>query len=97
MEEKIKVLADLIAEKLQICTKEVLTAEEAANYLGVSKSYLYKLTMNRRIPHFKPEGKLVYFKREELDAWLCRNRVATNDELEAQAASFLLNKKGGAA
>lgn len=98
MEEKVSELAAAIAARLQICNKEVLTAEEAASYLGISKSYLYKLTMRRAIPHFKPEGKLVYFRRNELEAWLCRNRVATQDELDAQAARYILNnKKGGAA
>ena len=98
MEEKIRELAAAIAAQLEFKNKTMLTAEEAASYLGISKSYLYKLTMRRSIPFYKPEGKLVYFRRDELEAWLCRNRVATQDELDAQAARYILNnKKGGAA
>ena len=41
------------------CTKEVLTSDEAARYMGISKSYLYKLTMKQQIPHFKPMEKCV--------------------------------------
>lgn len=97
MEEKVRELAAAIAAQLEVNNKTMLTAEEAASYLGISKSYLYKLTMRRCIPFYKPEGKLVYFRRDELEVWLCRNRVATQDELDVQVATYILNKKGGAA
>lgn len=54
--------------------KTVLTATEASEYIGVTESYLYKLTSARRIPHYKPTGKLIFFDRCELDDWLHRNR-----------------------
>ena len=63
--------ADLAA----ISTKEIITLNEAAQYLGMSKSYLYKLTSNGAIPHYKPFGKMVYFNRPELEQWLQRNRI----------------------
>ena len=56
-------------------TKEVLTSKEVAQYMGVSKSYLYRLTMTGAIPHYKPTGKLCYFNRREIEAWLQTNRV----------------------
>ena len=37
--------------------KEVLTTAEASAYLGLSESYLYKLTSSKRIPHYKPNGE----------------------------------------
>ena len=76
-----------------ITAKAVLTSDEAARYLGITKSYLYKLTMLRKIPHSKPMGKMVYFDRLELEAWLRSNRVATNDELERKAEAYC--RKGG--
>lgn len=75
-----KELADLITANIINTTKEVLTSEEVAKYMGISKSYLYKLTMNRQIPHYKPTGKLCYFNRHELEEWLQRNRVSTVEE-----------------
>jgi len=57
MSEDLKKVADLITANTIFCTKEVLTSDEAARYMGVSKSYLYKLTMRQQIPHFKPMGK----------------------------------------
>lgn len=64
-----------------IANKKVLTASEAAMYLGWSMSYLYKKTAMKDIPHYCPMGKMLYFDREELEAWLKRNRVSSNDEI----------------
>lgn len=94
MQEELKQVADLITANLIGTQKEVLTSEECARYLGVSKSALYKWTMNRQIPHYKsPTGKLCFFNRAEVEAWMQSTRVATNEELERQAQK--LSKKGG--
>ena len=88
-------LSDLVAEKTIFCTKEVLTSEEVARYMGVSRSYLYKLTMRREIPHYKTRGKICYFNRQEVEQWLQSNRVATDTELNNQANNYCM--KGGKA
>lgn len=94
MQEELKQVADLITANTIFCSKEVLTSDEAARYLGVSKSCLYKWTMTRQIPHYKsPTGKLCFFNRAEIEAWMQSTRVATDAELEAQART--LAKKGG--
>lgn len=95
MAEEIRQVADLITANIINCTKEVLTSDEAARYLGISKSYLYKLTMRQLIPHYKPLGKMCYFNRQELEAWLQNNRVATADEINQQAQAYCM-RKGGA-
>lgn len=69
-------------------TKNVLTFTEACNYCGFSKSYMYRLTSTRQVPHFKPFGKMVYFEREELEKWLLQNRVTTVSESENKAESY---------
>lgn len=53
--------------------KEFLTLAEAAIYLGVSKSYIYKCTSAHSIPFYRPANKLIYFKRAELDLWVSQN------------------------
>ena len=83
-------LSDLVADKTIFCTKEVLTSEEVARYMGVSRSYLYKLTMRREIPHYKPRGKICYFNRQEVEQWLQSNRVATDTELNNQANNYCM-------
>lgn len=94
MAEELKQVADIVTANTIFCTKEVLTSDEAAKYMGVSKSYLYKLTMRQQIPHFKPMGKMCYFNRLELEQWLQSNRVATTTEIKQQAQTFCM-KKGG--
>lgn len=89
-----EVLTELITTKVSL-NKDVLTSDEAASYMGVSKSYLYKLTMGNKIPHYKPMGKMVYFNRQELEQWLQANRVATDEELSQQAQAYCM-RKGGA-
>jgi len=77
--------------------KKVLTFAETANYMGISKSCLYKMTMNRTIPHYKPNGKMIYFELEEVEAYLLSVRIKPQTEIETGASKYVLtsNKKGG--
>lgn len=93
--EEQRQVADLITANTIFCTKEVLTSDEAAKYMGISKSYLYKLTMTGQVPHYKPMGKMCYFNRQELEQWLQSNRVATSDEIGQRAQVYCM-RKGGA-
>jgi excisionase family DNA binding protein len=80
-----------------LTNKAVLTFEEAASYTGLSKSYLYKLTSTAKIPCYKPQGKMIYFDRLELDNWLLRSQ-AIAAEIEVKASTYVtLNKRGGKA
>lgn len=94
MAEELKKVADLITANTLFCTKEVLTSDEAARYMGISKSYLYKLTMRQQIPHYKPMGKMCYFNRIELEQWLQSNRVSTDTEINQQAQAYCMEKGG---
>ena len=80
-------------EELLICTKKVLSFDEAARFLNVSKSHLYKMTSQCKIPHYKPNGKRIYFNTEELEKWLLSNRITTLDEIEQEANHYLLTHK----
>lgn len=85
-----------IANKLDeqnILQKTVLNLSEAAKYLDISESHLYKLTSTRQIPHFCPQGKKLYFRREELDQWLQRNRQSSSDEIDREATNYLIKNK----
>ena len=90
--EDFKKITDAISAKVAVNTKEVLTTDEAASYMGVSKSYLYKLTMEKRIPHYKPMGKMCFFNRKEIEMWLQANRVATDEELSQDAQAYCIKK-----
>jgi excisionase family DNA binding protein len=70
--------------------KEILNVEEAAKYLGLSKSHLYKLTSRRQIPHYCPKGKKLYFKKGDLDQFLLTNRKASMEEIDQAAETYML-------
>ncbi len=93
IEQRIETVEETV-KMAGLATKEVLTFAEAAIFTGLSKSYLYKLTSGQKIPHYKPAGKVVYFNRTELQAWLQQNRVSTTDEIETKAQAFCMQKGG---
>ena len=80
-----------------LSAKNVLSLDDVAVLTGLSKSYLYKLTCTHQIPFYKPNGKQIYFDRGEVESWMKQNRVATQAEIEAQAATYLVTNdmKGG--
>ena len=74
-------------------TKKVLTFEEAANYMGMSKSCLYKMTSQKIVPHYKPNGKLIFFELDELERWLMSVRVKPQCEIEEEASTYVVTGK----
>jgi len=94
-------LSELIAKintlntTLMKVANKPLSLEEAANYLDVSESFMYKATHRNLIPHYQPGGKKIYFKIEDLDEWIFRNRVKSNEELENEAYEFINKQKKG--
>ena len=71
--ERLKSLEDAI-----YTTKEILNMKDVCQYLDISQSLLYKLTCTGEIPHFKPRGKMIFFEKKVLIAWIIRNKV--NDQ-----------------
>ena len=72
---------DRIEELLSSNSTKPMTMEEAARYLNISKSYLYRLTSKSLIPHYKPGGKKIFFQKHELDRYILRNRVKPIEEI----------------
>ena len=70
IEERLKIIEVAVLSK-----KVALNLNEASLYLGMSQSFLYKLTSNNKIPHYKPNGKLIYFNRVELEEWMLKNKT----------------------
>lgn len=86
---------EAVEERLKAETPPPLNLKQAAKWLKISTSYLYKLTCSKKIPYFKPMGKLCYFNKADLDAFIFRNRQGTEKELEAEANNFIEKEKGG--
>lgn len=79
-------------EKQVFHTKNVLSFEEASRFLNLSKSYLYKLTSGNLISALQAAGQDALFRAGELEAWLRRNPVKTQAQIEAEAQQYLLGR-----
>lgn len=55
--------------------KEILTAEEAKDHLGISLSTLYKLVSSKKLEYLKVNNKLLRFHRSSLDKFLTQTPV----------------------
>lgn len=92
MNENLEMRVSALEKQLYIL-KKVFSFEEASRFLNLSKSYLYQLTSKGLIPHYKPQGKMLYFEREELEQWLLHNPVKTKQLLEQEAANRIVINK----
>jgi excisionase family DNA binding protein len=79
LQELKKVIDESLIEK-----KEWLSLDETAVAFNLSESFLYKLTSKRLVPFYKPSGKLIYFKRAEIEQWILGGKVKTMSELERE-------------
>ena len=93
MEEKILLELDAIKRYTMLAAKNVLDLDDVALLTGLSKSHLYKLTCTHQIPYYKPKGKLVYFDRGEIEAWMKQNRVTPHVEAEQRAINYVVRKE----
>jgi hypothetical protein len=78
-----------IMENLLRDAKQVLTLEEAALFMGISKSSLYKMTHKHELPFFRPNGKIIYFEKSELLNWMRQNRSMSEAETKAAATKHM--------
>ncbi len=76
-------------ESLTQQTHEVLSFEQAVQFLNISSSQLYKMTCKRIIPFSKPAGKRIYFDRRHLVQWMLGRYKKTSKELQSQALEHL--------
>ena len=65
--------------------KEVLNLDEAAKFMGISRSTLYKMTHEQTIPFYKPNGKMVFFEKADLLTWIRQNRYSSKAEISEEA------------
>lgn len=88
--EELNELIKGVSSAVTLCHKEVLSFEEALRYTGMKKGALYKLTSERMIAHSKPNGKMIYFRRSDLDEWMMSNPMATETDLNTAALTYCM-------
>ena len=88
-ERKIAELQERVNRLENLCyaAKEVLNLEEAASFLGIAKSTLYKMTHLNQLPYFKPAGKLIFFEKQKLIDWVRGAKSKSVDEIKEEAAA----------
>lgn len=72
--------------------KQILTVEDLINYTGFSRSYIYKLVHKNVISYYKPNGKTLFFQKNEIDEWLLQNKSNSISQLEQKAINYTNSK-----
>ena len=93
MEQTIIEKLDAIERNTLLASKNVLTIDDVALLTGISKSTLYKMTCKKQLPHYKPNSKLLFFDRTEIEEWAKQNRVNTWAEAEQKALAYTVANK----
>ena len=95
MEENKKV-EDLLKDikSLLASNKKILKVEDLAQYTGLSKSKIYKLTHLKLIPTGNnPNIRQKFFDKEKIDAWLLGEPNLSDEFLEHQYNQSLLKNR----
>ncbi len=93
LKEEQEEILTLLFKKAQVHHKHILSISEAAEFLGLSMSYMYKLTHWNKLPYYKPSGKIIYFKKTDLEEWMLQNRSKTQVEIESIVNEELKNSR----
>jgi excisionase family DNA binding protein len=83
--ERLNNIEQLLAQQ----TDKLMSFREACEYADLSASQMYKYTHRGEIPHYKPNGKKLYFSKSDLDVWLKRNRIKTKSEIDQEAINHI--------
>ena len=78
-------------EKKMYMLKEYLSIPEAAVYLNLSVSLVYKLSSKHEKPVYKPNGKIIFIRRDDLNRWISKNKVLSQQEIEEFAEAHTQN------
>lgn len=79
--------------RLLSLSKEVLTLDEFCLYTGISKGYAYKLTSSGLIKFYRPSGKMIFFDKLDVIAFLKKGAVVDPVDIQERASKLLINNK----
>ncbi len=60
-----------------------VSASELAQLLGESVKTIYGRVYNKQIPFYKPGGKILLFKLDEIEKWIKAGRHSSLDEIKS--------------
>lgn len=84
--------------RLLINQKSVFNVDDLSIYSGLSKSAIYKLTRSNKIRFSRPNGKLIFFLKSDVDTYLMSKPVTSFEDIQQEVIDFTsgFNGKGGA-
>ncbi|XWW47899.1 helix-turn-helix domain-containing protein [Fibrella sp. USSR17] len=83
-------------QQLAAPVDEILTIDQAAEFLNLTKQTIYSLVSSGKIPYSKPTGSRLYFSRLALIQWLNDNRKAPISDQAAQYEAARLTRRKSA-
>jgi len=81
----------LQSAKPDVKQSDLLTIQEAASFLNLSKNTLYNKANKNELPYMK-KGKRLYFSRAELMAYIKSGKISSIQEIQEQSNHFLSKK-----
>ena len=69
-------------------TNQLLTVDQAAEFLNLAKPTVYSMVSRGELPYMK-RSKRLYFSREDLMAYIRDGRKMTNEEIKDDAGRFI--------
>tara|TARA_R110000782_G_scaffold136437_1_gene228892 strand:- start:733 stop:981 length:249 start_codon:yes stop_codon:yes gene_type:complete len=72
-----------------------ISLKEVAAFLGLSQKYIYELVKQRKIPFYKPFGKKLMFKLDEVQAIIDSSKVgaiASPSEIDRAGNEMMLRR-----
>lgn len=73
--------------------KAMLTIDDVCLLTGLSKPHIYRLTCTHTLPYYRPNGKLIYFDRKEIENYMRSNRVDCVSDAESMASKYIVTGK----
>ena len=74
---------------------QLLTVDELANFLHLSKATIYSNYSKGLIPGGCKQSKRLYFDKKIIIDWIKSGRKLSNAEIEAEAENYLATRKKG--
>lgn len=87
---------DSLEESIRIFNigkKEFLNIKETCEYFNTTINYLYSLTRNKKVPYYKPNGKTIYFKIQDIDDWIRSTKIHSENGIDELTSNFLASYK----
>ena len=62
----------------------MLNTGEVARLLGYKENYIRKLVLLKKIPHYKPNERKIFFDKNEIIEWLKSTKVEETETRDAE-------------